>query len=270
MENRPLARAGSMFQIALWFCLLLYIAARFLQLCVGPISMLTIVVLHVVPSAAFALLHGARIYRWRGILTFTALCLGIGCLFESLSLRTGFPFGHYTFTPVMGPKIVDLPPHPAGARLRRHGLCLLDAGLGPPGQPQPATPEQSGHAPDRELPHGRLGSLDGSGLVDPSTTPGSGATVAPTSAFRSATTSAGSLPSSSSISSSHTISARNQQRSLPTGIALEDVHRLLCHLSSRQSPPRACPPRILSRRCNRTVPGPPAISSGPPSSSRSS
>ena len=49
------------------------------------------------------------IYGSRGILIFAALCLGIGTLFESLSLRTGFPFGYYRFTGLMGPKLFDLP-----------------------------------------------------------------------------------------------------------------------------------------------------------------
>jgi len=37
------------------------------------------------------------------------LCLGVGSLSEILGLRTGFPFGHYYFTDVMGPKIGQLP-----------------------------------------------------------------------------------------------------------------------------------------------------------------
>jgi putative membrane protein len=40
---------------------------------------------------------------------FTAFCLGAGALCESLSLRTGFPFGHYIFTDLMGPKVLQLP-----------------------------------------------------------------------------------------------------------------------------------------------------------------
>lgn|SRR5215469_14914082 len=36
-------------------------------------------------------------------------CLGVGALFESLSLRSGFPFGHYYFTTVMGPKLFQIP-----------------------------------------------------------------------------------------------------------------------------------------------------------------
>ena len=33
----------------------------------------------------------------------------MGTLFESVSLRTGFPFGYYRFTDLMGPKLFDLP-----------------------------------------------------------------------------------------------------------------------------------------------------------------
>jgi uncharacterized membrane protein len=67
------------------------------------------VALHVFPLALFAVIHGSVAYRGRGIAVFTCLCLGVGSAFESLSLRTGFPFGHYSFTNVMGPKLLQLP-----------------------------------------------------------------------------------------------------------------------------------------------------------------
>jgi uncharacterized membrane protein len=89
--------------------LLCYALARVLQLYSDTIPTLWIVILHVVPPAAFALIHGAISYRWRGILIFSALCLGVGSLFEIVSLRTGFPFGHYYFTGLMGPKLLQLP-----------------------------------------------------------------------------------------------------------------------------------------------------------------
>jgi len=89
--------------------LLLYVIARILQLFAGRIPSLLIVIFHVIPPALFAVIHGARIYRLRGILVFATLCLGVGILFESVSLRTGFPFGHYRFTNLMGPKVFDLP-----------------------------------------------------------------------------------------------------------------------------------------------------------------
>jgi putative membrane protein len=96
-------------QLLLPSLLALYVAARVLQLFAGRIPSLFIVSLHVVPAALFSLIHGSRVYGLRGILIFMALCLGIGSAFESLSLRTGFPFGHYAFTEVMGPKLFDLP-----------------------------------------------------------------------------------------------------------------------------------------------------------------
>ena len=89
--------------------LFLFLVARILQLFAGRVLNLLIVTFHVIPPALFAVVHGARIYRSRGILIFAALCLGVGILFESVSLRTGFPFGYYRFTDLMGPKLFDLP-----------------------------------------------------------------------------------------------------------------------------------------------------------------
>jgi len=43
------------------------------------------------------------------MLIFATSCLSVAGASESLSLRTGFPFGHYYFTDVMGPKILGLP-----------------------------------------------------------------------------------------------------------------------------------------------------------------
>jgi uncharacterized membrane protein len=89
--------------------LVLYVVARILQLYADRVPTLVIVALHVLPPAVFAFLHGKITYRLRGILIFMGLSLGIGALLESLSLRTGFPFGHYYFTDLMGPKLFQLP-----------------------------------------------------------------------------------------------------------------------------------------------------------------
>jgi uncharacterized membrane protein len=89
--------------------LFLFLVARILQLFAGRVPNLLIVGFHVIPPALFALVHGARIYGSRAILIFATLCLGVGTLFESVSLRTGFPFGYYRFTELMGPKLFELP-----------------------------------------------------------------------------------------------------------------------------------------------------------------
>lgn len=96
-------------RFVLFTLLALYAAARILQMFAGRVPNLGLVTLHVLPPALFALIHGARVYRLRGILAFISLCLGVATLFESISLRTGFPFGHYRFTGLMGPKLYDLP-----------------------------------------------------------------------------------------------------------------------------------------------------------------
>ncbi len=71
--------------------------------------MLAIVVLHVLPPIVFALIHGAMFYRMRGILIFFVICLLIGNIFENVGVRTGFPFGPYYFTDLMGPKLSVVP-----------------------------------------------------------------------------------------------------------------------------------------------------------------
>jgi uncharacterized membrane protein len=93
----------------LWSLMVVYALARFLQVFPHQIPMLAIVALHVVPPALFALIHGAMFYRLRGILAFIGICLVIGNIFENLGVRTGFPFGRYFFTDVMGPKIGAVP-----------------------------------------------------------------------------------------------------------------------------------------------------------------
>jgi uncharacterized membrane protein len=95
--------------ILLWATLAIYLCARICQLYADRLPTLLIVVLHVIPPAVFALVHGSILYRFRGVLVFTALCLGVAGFTESLSLRTGWPFGSYYFTDVMGPKISGLP-----------------------------------------------------------------------------------------------------------------------------------------------------------------
>jgi hypothetical protein len=55
------------------------------------------------------LVHGSILYGTRGMAAFTTFCLGIGAACESLSLRTSFPFGHYSFTSLMGPKLLQVP-----------------------------------------------------------------------------------------------------------------------------------------------------------------
>jgi putative membrane protein len=96
-------------QRLLWGLLFLYVSARILQLYSGVVPTLALVILHVIPPALFALVHGSETYRIKTAFVFLGLSAGIGSVFETLSLRTGFPFGHYHFTALMGPGILRLP-----------------------------------------------------------------------------------------------------------------------------------------------------------------
>ena len=93
----------------LYSLIVLYAIARALQVFPGRIPMLVIVSLHVFPPILFALIHGAIFYRTRGILTFVAISLVLSNIVENLGVRTGFPFGRYYFTDLMGPKLFSVP-----------------------------------------------------------------------------------------------------------------------------------------------------------------
>jgi len=93
----------------LWSLVAIYAAARVTQAFPNYISVAGIMALHVIPAFAFALVHGRMVYGWRGILTFTGLCLGVGFVFENVGVITGVPYGRYHFTNVMGPMLWHVP-----------------------------------------------------------------------------------------------------------------------------------------------------------------
>jgi uncharacterized membrane protein len=104
-----LATNRAAINFVLWALIAAYTAARILQVFPDQVPMLVMVALHVLPPILFALLHGAMLYTTRGILIFFAICLLVGNIFENLGVRTGFPFGGYFFTDVMGPKFFAVP-----------------------------------------------------------------------------------------------------------------------------------------------------------------
>src|SRR5258707_15424107 len=60
-------------------------------------------------SVAFALIHGSVRYGLRGIATFIVICLVVSNVLENTSILTGFPFGHYHYSDVLGPKLFLVP-----------------------------------------------------------------------------------------------------------------------------------------------------------------
>jgi uncharacterized membrane protein len=57
----------------------------------------------------FALTHGSANYRFSDMLVFAVVSLVVSNLFENTSILTGFPFGHYYYTDVLGPKLFLVP-----------------------------------------------------------------------------------------------------------------------------------------------------------------
>ena len=97
------------FRLALSLILASYACARILEVAPTSIPRTAIVALDVLSAMAFALTDGVRHYRLRGILVFTVICTVLGNLVENLGVTTGFPFGHYYFVELMGPKLFHVP-----------------------------------------------------------------------------------------------------------------------------------------------------------------
>ena len=105
-SERP---SGQIVRVVLCLILIAYAAARLLEIFPNPVPRLTVVALDVLSALAFALADGYRQLHLRSILVFAAICLVVGNLLENLSILTGFPFGHYYFLSLMGPKLLHVP-----------------------------------------------------------------------------------------------------------------------------------------------------------------
>lgn len=57
----------------------------------------------------FLFVHGSLTYRRRDLLVFAAVTLVVSNLFENLSVLTGFPFGNYYYSDLLGPKLFLVP-----------------------------------------------------------------------------------------------------------------------------------------------------------------
>lgn len=66
-------------------------------------------VLSVVVLFIASILHGTKRYGLKNIAVFFAITWIVSLFFEALSIRTGFPFGHYYYDKLIGPRILDVP-----------------------------------------------------------------------------------------------------------------------------------------------------------------
>ena len=88
----------------LWVCIVLYVllgAARFLHN--SHLERLTPFI-SVSILMGFAIVHGIRRYGWKHFVVFFIVTFVVSWSYETLSILTGFPFGHYVYTDQLGPK----------------------------------------------------------------------------------------------------------------------------------------------------------------------
>lgn len=95
---------------ALWAIILLFALFNALKpvLLDSPLSGL-IPVISILAPMGFILLHGQRQIGWTRLLVFFVIAFIVSWCYESLSIKTGFPFGHYHYTDKLGPKLGDVP-----------------------------------------------------------------------------------------------------------------------------------------------------------------
>jgi uncharacterized membrane protein len=88
---------------------LIVIVTTLLQLIRPIVNIPFSIELVVLLPTIFALVHGALRYGWRGILIFLVVCLVVSNIFENMSILTGFPFGNYEYSDVLGIKLFLVP-----------------------------------------------------------------------------------------------------------------------------------------------------------------
>lgn len=103
------ARRDQLWPALLVISMVLYVVAVLLPLAGLHLPLPYIVGPQVLAPSLFALIHGSRVYGWRGILIFTAICFVVCHIVENIGVVTGFPFGTYYFTDAMGPKLFRVP-----------------------------------------------------------------------------------------------------------------------------------------------------------------
>ncbi|HZW75375.1 MAG TPA: carotenoid biosynthesis protein, partial [Caldimonas sp.] len=62
-------------------------------------------IINTILLVAFALVHGISVYGGRTMLWFIVVCLVVSNVAENSSIVTGFPFGHYHYTDILGQKL---------------------------------------------------------------------------------------------------------------------------------------------------------------------
>lgn len=95
---------------AIWAILALFAAFTALKPFLGGTAMEPLIpAVTILMPLGFALLHGSRQLGWRRFGLLFAITFAVSWGYESLSIATGFPFGHYHYTDRLGPKLGQVP-----------------------------------------------------------------------------------------------------------------------------------------------------------------
>lgn len=93
-----------------WIMIFLYfVATLFSAMWHGPTAELVLPVLLVLLIFTTASLHGLARYGSKNLLVFFIITWGVSHFFEALSIQTGFPFGHYYYDKLAGPRLFEVP-----------------------------------------------------------------------------------------------------------------------------------------------------------------
>ncbi|MCZ7595723.1 MAG: carotenoid biosynthesis protein [Hyphomicrobium sp.] len=91
------------------FLWLLVVLLALVELVAIARSNVALTSLHLTVMLTFAFVHGAMRYGGKGIAAFAVICLVVSNALENIGVATGFPFGAYHYTDVLGPKLGYVP-----------------------------------------------------------------------------------------------------------------------------------------------------------------
>jgi uncharacterized membrane protein len=104
--SKTINKNSSLTYIVLWIIVIVYVVEALLE---TAIPKLTPVPLEPILLLPFVIIHMWKRYKWKALLFFFVVSFIVSNIFENLSIETGFPFGHYYYTSILGPKLFLVP-----------------------------------------------------------------------------------------------------------------------------------------------------------------
>jgi uncharacterized membrane protein len=100
---------GRVSNISLWIFIAFYVLIGAARLLHNPHLQRLTPFISVAILMGFAIVHGVRRYGWMPFVVFFILTFVISWSYETSSILTGFPFGHYVYADKLGPKLWLVP-----------------------------------------------------------------------------------------------------------------------------------------------------------------